>query len=132
MTDPGVYSSQVLECFRSPRHAQTGAVDDESGISATVSEGGAGSRIRLSGVSDGERWTQLGWRVFGCPHTMAAAEAACRRFEGAAHAAPREFAFVELVEELGIPVEKTGRVLLLEDAFRALEAARSGALESAE
>ena len=130
MTEAGAYSPRVLEFFRSPRHA--GAPSGEPGISVAVSEGGAGARIRLAGVSDGERWTRLCWQVFGCPHTMAAAEAACRRFEGAAHAAPREFAFVELVEELAIPVEKTGRVLLLEDAFRALEAARCTALESDE
>ncbi len=130
MTEAGDYSSRVLEYFRSPRHA--GASAAESGSSVTVSEGGAGARIRLAGVSDGERWARLCWQVFGCPHTIAAAEAACRRFEGAAHAAPAEFPFVELVEELAIPVEKTGRVLLLEDAFRALEAARCTALESDE
>ncbi len=131
MIERGAYSPLVREYFRSPQHAGDCADADATVVSAAVSEGGAGARIRLAGVSDGERWNRLAWRVFGCPHTVAAAEAACRRFDGAPIAAPGEFAFVDLVEELGIPVEKTGRVLLLEDAFRALEAARVSALESA-
>ncbi|MEM9208351.1 MAG: iron-sulfur cluster assembly scaffold protein [Pseudomonadota bacterium] len=124
------YTRQVRSYFRSPRHAGSLAEVDAPVIAVTVSEGGAGVRIRLEGTSDGACWQQLAWRVFGCPHTIAAAEAACRRFEGAPIGAPGEFAFVRLVEELGIPVEKTGRVLLLEDAFRALEAARTGSLAS--
>ena len=129
MSENDAYAPRVREYFESPRHA--GGCGDAAAISAAVSEGGAGARIHIAGVTDGERWTRLAWRVFGCPHTIAAAEAACRRFEGAPTSAPGEFAFVGLVEELGIPVEKTGRVLLLEDAFRPLEAARVGALESA-
>lgn len=132
MTDRGRYSTLVLDYFCEPHHA--GDPDPGTGqiVSASVGAGGAGPRITLTGTSaGGDVWTQLTWRVFGCPHTMAAAEAACRRFAGAKTTAPAEFTFVELVEELGIPVEKTGRVLLLEDAFGALEAARVAALENA-
>ena len=130
MTDSGTYLPTVREYFSAPQHAGDLADVDSEVITAAVSEGGAGARIRLVGVCDGERWTRLAWRVFGCPHTIAAAEAACRRFEGAPVDTPGEFAFVDLVEELAIPVEKTGRILLLEDAFRALEAARTGSLVS--
>lgn len=132
MTDRGQYSTVVLDYFSEPRHA--GDTDPDTGqiVTASVSAGGAGPRITLTGTTaDGDEWNQLTWRVFGCPHTMAAAEAACRRFAGAKTTAPAEFTFLELVEELGIPVEKTGRVLLLEDAFSALEAARVAALENA-
>ena len=131
MTERGQYSSVVLDYFNGPRHA--GDPDPDAGhiVRASVSAGGAGPRITLTGAaSDRDVWTLLTWRVFGCPHTMAAAEAACRRFTGAKTTAPAEFAFVELVEELGIPIEKTGRVLLVEDAFRALDAARAAALEN--
>ena len=132
MTGRGQYSAAVLEYFNEPHHA--GDPDPDAGriVSASVSAGGAGPRITLTGAAaDRDVWAQLTWRVFGCPHTMAAAEAACRRFTGAKTTDPAEFAFVELVEELGIPVEKTGRVLLLEDAFRALEAVRAATLENA-
>ena len=132
MTGRGQYSAVVLDYFGEPRHAGDPDPDAGQTVSASVSAGGAGPRITLAGTTaDGGVWTQLTWRIFGCPHTMAAAEAACRRFTGAKISAPTEFRFVKLVEDLDIPVEKTGRVLLLEDAFRALEAARAATLENA-
>ena len=47
-----------------------------------ASEGGAGARILLTAVTDRDTLSEVRYRVFGCPHLIAAAEAACERFEG--------------------------------------------------
>jgi NifU-like protein involved in Fe-S cluster formation len=118
----GHYSEAVRRLFRAAGHA--GELTSENGhfVVAEAVEGGAGARIRLSGRAEGGRWLALRYRIFGCPHLIAAAESVCERFEGAAVDAVRNLAVADLVAELEIPVEKTGRLLLLEDAFRQLAA----------
>ena len=125
----GAYSERVRELFRRGRYA--GSLPKEEGfvVTAEASEGGSGAVIELSGRTDGGRWSSLRYRVFGCPHTIAAAEWAAEHFETAAVGAADPFPVDEIIEKLGVPVEKTGRILLLEDAFRALEANRLASLD---
>ena len=125
----GHYNERVRLAFSEPAHA--GDPADGAGVTvvAEVAEGGAGARIRLAGRTDGERWIEIRYRIFGCPHLIAAAEMAAGRFEGGPAAAVREFPVNELIEALGVPIEKTGRILLLEDAFLNLDEKRRSALE---
>ncbi|HZW60224.1 MAG TPA: iron-sulfur cluster assembly scaffold protein [Woeseiaceae bacterium] len=111
---PGVhYSEQVRRRFAAARYA--GSV---AGARAAASRGD--TRIELSAqVRDG-RVARLRYRVFGCPHTIAAAEEACSELEGAAIAALQQFRARDIMGKLEIPVEKTGSILLLEDALAAL------------
>jgi len=111
-TDP--YNSTVREYFQETAH------------SGDVAEGAVGyfedqgMRIRLSAeVLDGTI-TRLRFRAWGCPHVIAAAEAVCRQFEGRSTADLEQFETGQIMRDLAIPVEKTGRIIVLEDTVRSL------------
>jgi len=79
-----------------------------------------GMRLRLSAeVRDGVI-TRLLFRAWGCPHLIAAAEGVCRRFEGQSVATLEQFDSGQIMRDLAVPVEKTGRILALEDTVRSL------------
>ena len=70
-------------------------------------------RIRVrNGVIDTVRYN-----VYGCPHTIAAAEWTAGWLEGRAERALDEFSMRGRLETLGVPVEKLGKLLLVEDAL---------------
>jgi len=126
----GDYSELVRRYFAAPAHA--GKLNDalETTVSAAAAQPGSGARILLSGSFHEGRWQALRYCVFGCPHLIAAAEWACERFERRPVEAGSDFPLAALMAELSIPVEKTGLILLLEDAFVRLEENRTRALES--
>lgn len=114
------YNATVRRHFANPAHAgdlQTGYART---FKAEAFESDAGCRVVLALAEDGGKLQTMRFRVFGCPHLIAAAEAVCAGFEGRPVAALREFAVQELMLSLDVPVEKTGRLLLLEDAVAAL------------
>ena len=111
-TDP--YGDRVRKLFSRPRHA--GCLDD--GISVQVDDQGV--RICLCALADAGELQALRFRAWGCPHVIAACEAFCGAFEGRAVAELLEFSADDLMNRLPVPVEKTGRILVLEDAVRAL------------
>ena len=59
-------------------------------------------------------------RVWGCPHLIAALELACRISVGQPVASLENFDPAYITQELSVPVEKAGRIILLEDALAAL------------
>jgi NifU-like protein involved in Fe-S cluster formation len=108
------YSARVRELFDDPAHA--GRL--EGGLSIQVEDQGV--RIRLSAVCAGGEIRALGFQAWGCPHLIAAAEEFCAGYE---HRRARDlltFSAAELMQSLAVPVEKTGRILVLEDAVRSL------------
>lgn len=111
-----VYNDRVRRLFAKPDHA-----GDASGVRVALSRGA--DKVVLSASLDGTRVSELRFRVYGCPHLIAAAESFCDGFEGREALDMQEFQASNLLEKLEIPVEKTGRILLLEDAIRALLAA---------
>lgn len=109
-----LYSAAVRELFARPAHA--GRLED--GRVATVCAQDV--RLELSARAEAGRVGALRFRAWACPHVIAAAEAACARLEGAAIGELLEFSAVDLMEKLAVPVEKTGRILVLEDVVRSL------------
>jgi len=108
------YSTRVRELFAMTPHA-----GDVVGAKA-VSISDQDVRIRLSaGVEDGIV-TAMRFRARGCPHLIAGAEAACAALEGHAVAGVPMWTSADLMQDLPVPVEKTGRILVLEDAVRSL------------
>lgn len=75
---------------------------------------GIWARARI-GISDG-RIVAAEFDVWGCPDTIAAANLAAERMRGVALADFHGLNSRELAEELGIPTEKLGKLLRLEDA----------------
>ena len=119
MSDP--YSQQVRELFAAPAHA--GSLD--GAVEAYVDD--QGLRIRLFAEVENGLLRTLRFQAWGCPHVIAAAEAVCARSEGLPAADLLEFSSSDLMKSLSVPVEKTGRILVLEDAVRSLGSAACGA-----
>ena len=111
MSDP--YSSEVRALFRAPAHA---------GDLEAAATGEAGDRVchPVAARLEAGRIVAMRFRARGCPHLIAAAEAACAALEGKNAVELREFSADGIRDRLAVPAEKTGRILLLEDAIRAL------------
>ena len=112
-SDP--YSERVRALFGSPAHA--GSLDGP-----VVRLDDQGVRIELSATVAGGRLEKLAFRAYGCPHVIAAAEAFCDEYEGREAGELEAFSGADLMQNLPVPHEKTGRILVLEDAVRSLGA----------
>ena len=108
------YSDQVRALFDAPRHV--GALDE--GLTASVVD--QGLRIRLSATVSNGDISALRFQAWGCPHLIAAAEAFCSGYEQRPAADLLDFSAAALIKGLPVPIEKTGRILVLEDAVRSL------------
>lgn len=108
------YSTEVRALFANPAHGG----DLDAAVTATLED--QGMRLRLSALASGGRVDALRFRAWGCPHFIAAAECLCARYEGRAAADLESLSANEFMQSLGIPVEKTGRILVIEDVARAL------------
>jgi NifU-like N terminal domain/Aminotransferase class-V len=59
------------------------------------------------------------FKAYGCPHTLAVADCLTRRLPGRARSEGLPGTPAEWAVELQVPVEKLGRLLVIEDAMRA-------------
>jgi len=118
VADP--YNALTKALFADPAHAGDLQSDHARSASANAAESAAGARIELAvGIND-DKLQECRFRVFGCPHLIAAAEWLCKEYEGRPLADIADFRAADCMGPLAIPVEKTGRILLLEDAIRLL------------
>jgi NifU-like protein involved in Fe-S cluster formation len=108
------YSARVHELFDSPAHA--GRL--EGALSVVLDEQGV--RVYLAAETAGGQVQALRFQAWGCPHFIAAAEEFCGSFEGRPDSDLLEFSAADLMQSLSVPVEKSGRILVLEDAVRSL------------
>jgi NifU-like protein involved in Fe-S cluster formation len=111
-TDP--YSAKVRELFSAVPHA------GETAGGGTALADGQGVRLRLSATATDGRVKAMRFKAWGCPHVIAATEAACAALEGQPVAALANWAAADVMQNLPVPVEKTGRILVLEDTVRSL------------
>lgn len=118
-SDP--YGAEVRALFAAPRHG--GVLDDA--LCAAVEDQGV--RISLFATIEEGIATELRFQAWGCPHVIAAAEAFCAEFEGRAASGLLEFSVSGLMQSLSVPAEKSGRILVLEDAVRSLGSVVRGA-----
>jgi len=108
------YNGKVREFFAAPAHA--GGLAD----GVTVLADDQGVRLALSAsVADG-RIAALRFRARGCPHLIAAVEWVCRHYESEPLQALEKFPTARIMEDLAVPIEKTGRILVVEDAIQSL------------
>jgi NifU-like protein involved in Fe-S cluster formation len=113
------YNKLVRAYFVNPMHA--GQL--QGAYSHTVSawaDSGDGTVVQLEAGIDGDIVQELRFRALACPHLISAAELFCIRFEGKPVTSLQEFSPADIQQELQVPVNKTGRILLLEDAVRRL------------
>ncbi len=111
-TDP--YSARVRELFSVPQHA--GWLDNA--VQVAVEDQGV--CVNLFAAVDAGMLQTLRFQAWGCPHVIAAAEAFCAGYEGRPITDLLEFSASDLMQSLSVPVEKTGRILVIEDAVRSL------------
>jgi NifU-like protein involved in Fe-S cluster formation len=96
-------------------------------LNADVADSGHGAHIVLkAGIRDGTIG-EMAFRVWGCPHLIAALELVCERLVEQSVASLENYELADITQELGIPAEKMGRILLLEDALAMLWAEGDGA-----
>ncbi|MBT8068711.1 MAG: iron-sulfur cluster assembly scaffold protein [Gammaproteobacteria bacterium] len=108
------YSPLVREYFAAPAHA--GIIDD--GVAVAVESQGV--RLELSGTVRDNIIRDLRFKAWGCPHLIAACESFCAGYEGKPVQSLEEFLAADIMQILPVPVEKTGRILVLEDTVRSL------------
>jgi len=78
----------------------------------------AGTWVVMTASILGEQVQSLEARVYGCPHVMAACDHVVRQLTGATAAGLGELDPLALAGALEIPVEKTSRLLIIQDALR--------------
>lgn len=121
------YSEAVREAFFNTTHAGDLSQNYAQSLSASAAESGDGAEIVLAVGIVAEIIEEIRFRVWGCPHLIAAAETLCKDIEGSAVSRLSAFKPADISSGLAIPVEKTGRILLLEDALNSLWAQYSAA-----
>lgn len=117
MSTVAPYPDPVWARFRAPRHAGAPAAGARVGRSGDRKLGGD---VELWLIADGGgRVLRAGFRAFGCPYTVAAADLACERMIGSVVAGLLEFDAGALIEELQLPPERFPVRIWIEDAVRA-------------
>lgn len=111
---PDPYSQAVRALFAAPAHVGVA----KAGESAFVED--QGMRLQLSARASDGNIEEMRFKAWGCPHLVAATEWLCGHLEGRPIGALEEFPHAPIMENLAIPMEKTGRILVLEDAVRSL------------
>jgi len=117
------YSSEVLQRFLSPRCAGEFALGTPGLVSGASEDRTLNAWVRFQiqlrdGVVHAVRF-----QVFGCPYTVAAAGWVADWFQGRPAAALGQLDVHAVRASLGIPLERLGKLLVIEDA---LEACRRG------
>lgn len=113
------YSATVVDHFDRPRNVGRfePAADVITGIAGKREQG---AEFVVSARVAADRIISVRFEAYGCPHCIAAASWLSERLTGSAVAELEAWGWREAAAELGIPPEKRGRLLILEDAVRAL------------
>lgn len=116
------YAPVVVDHFRAPRNA--GCLEAGEGVIRGVAGSVAqGTQFVLSARVVGDRIEAVRFEAYGCPHCIAAGSWLTERLVGLTEAELRQWRWRAADEALKFPPEKRGRLLILEDAVRALSEA---------
>lgn len=77
-----------------------------------------GTWVRFAISFEGGRVTEARFKAYGCPHTLAATAWLAEHLRGRALDDVLATGVQEVTARLGVPVEKLGRLLIVEDALR--------------
>ena len=120
MIATAAYNEAVRRHFADPQHAGDLQKDHDLTLVADVSESAEGAHIVMSAGIRGDTIAGMAFRVRGCPHLIAALELACRILTDQPVASLENYDSANITQELSVPVEKAGRILLLEAALATL------------
>lgn len=113
------YSAIVVDHFEQPRnggHFEAG----EGVIRGTAGSVAQGTMFVLSARIDGDRIEAVRFEAYGCPHCIAAGSWLSERLVGMTRDELRAWRWRDADQALQFPLEKRGRLLILEDAVHAL------------
>lgn len=116
------YSPIVVDHFQLPRnggHFEAG----EGVIRGTAGSVAQGTMFVLSARVVGERIEAVRFEAYGCPHCIAAGSWLSERLVGLSRDQLRAWRWRDADQALRFPLEKRGRLLILEDAVHALSEA---------
>lgn len=116
------YSPLVIEHFDRPCNAgRLPAAPDV--IHAAAGSAAQGTSFHLSARLSGGSITAMQFEAYGCPHCIAAGSWLTERLVGLTEPELRLWRWRAADEALTFPPEKRGRLLILEDAVKALSEA---------
>lgn len=114
-----MYSDTLIEHFERPRNVGQFAPAPDV-ITATAGRRDQGVQFTLSARVVGSSIQAVRFQVYGCPHCIAAGSWLSQRLVGCSLEDLERWSWREAAAALGVPPEKRGRLLILEDAVRAL------------
>jgi len=128
------YSSQVLRRFRSPLRAGVFAAEMPGTVRGEAEDRSLNIWVRFHVHAPGSRIEAVRFEIFGCPHAVAAAEWVAEWLEGREPSALTAWDVHAAARALGVPTEKLGKLLRIEDALLACwqELERNGSVVDAE
>ncbi len=112
------YSALTEQYFAQPRCVGTLAADHETTICGTAGQREHGTEVVFYIGVDDDRIGEMTFQAFGCPHTIAACSVLAERLTGWPVESLDDFRPAEMAATLDLPVEKMGRLLIIEDALR--------------
>ncbi len=119
------YSLEVQQRFHSPQGAGEFAEGTPGLVTGEAEDRTLNVWVRVQVQFVGTVIRSVRFRVFGCPHMMAAAGWAAEALQGRESNALRELDMHEIRKILDTPLEKLGKLLVLEDALQACWRARN-------
>lgn len=116
------YSATVVDHFQRPRNG--GRFEAGEGvIRGAAGDVSQGTMFVLSARVAGDRLEAVRFEAYGCPHCIAAGSWLSERLVGLTQAELRAWNWRDADQMLRFPLEKRGRLLILEDAAHALSEA---------
>ncbi len=113
-----IYSRKVAEYFAHPANAGIPAGDPAEIFSGEAGERAQGVQVVFRMRASGEEIAEIRFQAFGCPHTIAACSLATERLTGVPVRDLLEMTAGVLLAALDVPVEKMGRMLVVQDALQ--------------
>ena len=118
------YGKAVLARFRNPQHAGRPDLPAEAMASGRAGKRRNGSDVVIYLHIVDKEISDARFDAYGCPHTIAAADYMAERMTGRAVGDALAETPQQVADELGLPAEKLGQVLIVEDAIKAALAMR--------
>ena len=113
------YDKAVLSRFRHPQHAGRPDLPAGALVGGRAGKRRTGADVVIYLHIIGDEISDARFEAYGCPHTIAAADYMAGRMIGRPVSAALDETAQQVADELGLPAEKLGQVLIVEDAIRA-------------
>jgi nitrogen fixation protein NifU and related proteins len=113
------YSDLVLEHFEQPKNVGSLSAASDV-ISGQAGQRDHGAEFRLTARIERGAISEARFEAYGCPHCIAAGSLLTTRLVGMRREELERWSWREAAQVLQVPTAKRGRLLILEDAVRAL------------